>query len=145
MTPSGSCYVNPLLANTAKLNTTRFMYEIGRLAHDIAGGLLGTLPSEKDLRHPDVGPYVQKYLRGSAEFSTEDRIRAFRLIENITGLSALVECMHGAGSPQAQRIAIYRQANLGEKMELAKRLAGIIDEGTAPSSVPMAPGATRDA
>jgi 4-hydroxybutyryl-CoA dehydratase/vinylacetyl-CoA-Delta-isomerase len=88
---------------------------------------------------------MQKYLRGADEFSTEARIRAFRLIENITGLSALVECMHGAGSPQAQRIAIYRQANLGEKMELAKRLAGITDEEGAPSTISTAPGATRDA
>jgi 4-hydroxybutyryl-CoA dehydratase/vinylacetyl-CoA-Delta-isomerase len=145
MTPSGSCYVNPLLANTVKLNTTRFMYEIGRLAHDIAGGLLGTLPSEKDLRHPVVGPYMQKYLQGAAEFPTEDRLRVLRLIENITGVSALVECMHGAGSPQTQRIAIYRQANLAGKMELAKRLAGIVDEEGGPASVSPAPGAKRDA
>jgi len=128
MTPSGSCYVDPLLANTTKLNTTRFVYEIGRLAHDIAGGLLGTLPSEKDLRHPVVGPFIEKYYRGAADFPTEARIRVARLIENITGCSTLVECMHGAGSPQAQRIAIYRQANLAEKMNLARHLAGIADE-----------------
>jgi len=145
MTPSGSCYVDPLLANTTKLNTTRFTYEIGRLAHDIGGGLLGTLPSEKDLRHPIVGPYMQKYLRGTAEVSTEDRLRAIRLIENLTGVSALVECMHGAGSPQAQRIAIYRQANLPEKMELAKRLAGITDEPGESPSISTAAGARRDA
>ena len=145
MTPSGSCYVDPLLANTAKLNTTRFVYEICRLAHDIAGGLLGTLPSEKDLRHPVVGPYMQKYLRGAAEFPTEARIRVLRLIENLTGVSALVECMHGAGSPQAQRIAIYRQANLAEKMELAKRLAGIADEPGQLASSSIAASAKRDA
>jgi 4-hydroxybutyryl-CoA dehydratase/vinylacetyl-CoA-Delta-isomerase len=131
MTPAGVCYVNPLLANTGKLNVTRFMYEIGRLAHDIAGGLLGTLPSEKDLRHPVVGPYVRKYFQGAAEFPAEDRIRIVRLIESMTGCSQLVECMHGAGSPQAQKIAMYRQANLAEKMKLAKRLAGIADEGGA--------------
>jgi 4-hydroxybutyryl-CoA dehydratase/vinylacetyl-CoA-Delta-isomerase len=131
MTPAGVCYVNPLLANTSKLNTTRFMYEIGRLAHDIAGGLLGTLPSEKDLRHPVVGPYVRKYFQGAADFPAEDRIRVARLIENMTSCSALVECMHGAGSPQAQKIAMFRQANLAEKIALAKRLAGITDEGGA--------------
>jgi 4-hydroxybutyryl-CoA dehydratase/vinylacetyl-CoA-Delta-isomerase len=128
MTPAGVCYVNPLLANTGKLNTTRFMYEIARLAHDIAGGLLGTLPSEKDLRHPVVGPYVRKYFQGAADFPAEDRVRVARLIESMTGCSALVECMHGAGSPQAQKIAMFRQANLAEKMALAKRLAGIAEE-----------------
>jgi 4-hydroxybutyryl-CoA dehydratase/vinylacetyl-CoA-Delta-isomerase len=131
MTPAGACYVDPLLANAVKLNTTRFIYEICRLAHDIGGGLLGTLPSEKDLRHPVVGPYVQKYFQGAAEFTAEARIRVARLIENMTGCSALVECMHGAGSPQAQKIAMYRQANLAEKMALAERLAGITNGGRA--------------
>jgi 4-hydroxybutyryl-CoA dehydratase/vinylacetyl-CoA-Delta-isomerase len=33
--------------------------------------------------------------------------------------------MHGAGSPQAQRIMLARLADLEKKMELARRLAGI--------------------
>ncbi len=33
--------------------------------------------------------------------------------------------MHGAGSPQAQRIMIARQGNLAHKKELAKKVAGI--------------------
>jgi 4-hydroxybutyryl-CoA dehydratase/vinylacetyl-CoA-Delta-isomerase len=36
--------------------------------------------------------------------------------------------MHGAGSPQAQRIMIGRLANLEEKKKLAKHLAKIQDE-----------------
>ena len=49
-----------------------------------------------------------------------------RLIENmVLGVSYLVESMHGAGSPQAQRIVILKQANLEAKKELSKVLAGI--------------------
>jgi 4-hydroxybutyryl-CoA dehydratase/vinylacetyl-CoA-Delta-isomerase len=33
--------------------------------------------------------------------------------------------MHGAGSPQAQRIMIEREVNIEEKKKLAKFLAGI--------------------
>nr|WP_294998546.1 4-hydroxyphenylacetate 3-hydroxylase C-terminal domain-containing protein [uncultured Megasphaera sp.] len=33
--------------------------------------------------------------------------------------------MHGAGSPQAQRIMISRQGNLEMKKELAKKIAHI--------------------
>jgi len=36
--------------------------------------------------------------------------------------------MHGAGSPQAQRIMIQRQGNLEEKMKLARVIAGIDQE-----------------
>ena len=35
------------------------------------------------------------------------------------------ESMHGAGSPQAQRIMIQRQGNIEGKKELAKAIAGI--------------------
>ncbi|MEK7681318.1 MAG: 4-hydroxyphenylacetate 3-hydroxylase family protein [Chloroflexota bacterium] len=128
MTPAGTCYVDPVLANSAKLNTTRFIYEICRLSHDIAGGLLGTAPSEKDLNHPVVGPYVRKYLQGANGTPVEARLRVARLIESISSCSALVESMHGAGSPQALKIGIARQANLPERMNMAKALLGMEDE-----------------
>ena len=124
-TPSGAYSVNQLLANTTKLNVTRNLYEICRLAQDVAGGLIATLPCEKDLRDPNVGKYVEKYFKGVADVPAEDRIRICRLIENMTSGTALVEAMHGAGSPQAQRIMIFRQANLEQKKKLATKIAGI--------------------
>jgi hypothetical protein len=48
-----------------------------------------------------------------------------RLIEAMTGGTALVESMHGAGSPQAQRVMILREGDLEKKVKLAKALAGI--------------------
>jgi len=128
-TASGTYLIDMLLANVCKLNVTRFPYEICRLAEDIAGGLMVTMPSEQDLRHPDIGLYVDKYLKGVSAVPTEHRMRILRLIENITLGAAAVgyrtESMHGAGSPQAQRIMIARQANLAHKQNLARKLAGI--------------------
>ncbi|MBT9136275.1 MAG: 4-hydroxybutyryl-CoA dehydratase/vinylacetyl-CoA-Delta-isomerase [Firmicutes bacterium] len=128
-TPSGTYCVDLLLANVCKLNVTRFPYEIARLAEDIAGGLMATMPSERDLRSPAIGHYVEKYLKGVFEVGTEERLRVLRLIENITLGTAAVgyrtESMHGAGSPQAQRVVIARQANLEAKKSLAKDIAGI--------------------
>lgn len=123
-TSSGACYVRPLLANVCKQNVTRSIYEIGRLAQDVAGGFIATLPSQRDLRSPEVGEYVRKYLQ-AGDVPAEYRIRMGRLIENLTAGTALVESMHGAGSPQAQRIMILRQGNLPDKVRLAKKLAGV--------------------
>jgi 4-hydroxybutyryl-CoA dehydratase/vinylacetyl-CoA-Delta-isomerase len=127
--PSGTYLVNVLLANVCKQNVTRFPYEIARLAQDIAGGLMVTMPSEDDLNSPEIGHYVKKYFQGRADVSTENRMKILRLIENITlGTAAvgyLTESMHGAGSPQAQRIMIARQVNMAEKMKTAKKLCGI--------------------
>lgn len=126
---AGNFMVDLLLANVNKQNVTRFPYEISRLAEDIAGGLMVTMPSEQDLRHGEIGPYVRKYLQGAVGKDTENRMRVLRLIENITLGTAAVgyrtESMHGAGSPQAQRIMISRQGNLNAKKELAKRIAKI--------------------
>lgn len=127
--PCGSYFVDPLLANVTKLNVTRNIYEICRLSHDIAGGLLATTPSEKDLSHPEIGKYVEKYSKGVAFVPAVDRLRMVRLLENMTGGTALVESMHGAGSPQAQRVMILRQGNLPHKVKLAKRLASLDKSG----------------
>jgi 4-hydroxybutyryl-CoA dehydratase/vinylacetyl-CoA-Delta-isomerase len=131
-TPSGTYLIDLLLANICKLNVTRFPYEIARIAEDLAGGLMVTLPSEADLRNPLTGPYIEKYLQGVCGTATECRMRILRLVENLTiGAAAVAyrtESMHGAGPPQAMKVVIGRQADLGHKKKLAKELAGIVTE-----------------
>ena len=128
-TKSGVYLNDDMIANVCKHHVTKMPYEIGRLAQDIAGGLMTTAPSEKELSHPELGDIVRKYLKGRSEISAEDRVRILRLIENMTmgrnAVGYLTESMHGAGSPQAQRIQIGRQMQLDFKKQLAKSLAGI--------------------
>jgi 4-hydroxybutyryl-CoA dehydratase/vinylacetyl-CoA-Delta-isomerase len=128
-TASGTYQMDLMLANVCKLNVTRFPYEIARLAEDIVGGLLVTLPSEFDLRNPETKRYMEKFLQGVKGINTECRLRMLRLVENLTiGAGAVgyrTESMHGAGPPQAMRVMIARQADLEGKKTLAKRLAGI--------------------
>ena len=134
-TASGTYLIDLMLANVCKQNVTRFPYEIARLAEDIAGGLMVTLPSELDYKNPETRKIIEKYLKGIDSVPVEHRMRVLRLIENITLGTAAVgyrtESMHGAGSPQAQRIMIARQGNLGRKKELAKAIAGIPSEKKA--------------
>ncbi|HPU00467.1 MAG TPA: 4-hydroxyphenylacetate 3-hydroxylase family protein [Bacillota bacterium] len=128
-TASGTFLIDLLLANVCKLNVTRFPYEIARLAEDIAGGIIATLPSLADLEHPEIGPLMKKYFQGIAGLDTACRLKMVRLLENFTlgpaAAAYLTESMHGAGSPQAQRVVISRQADLEQKKKLARKLAGI--------------------
>jgi 4-hydroxybutyryl-CoA dehydratase/vinylacetyl-CoA-Delta-isomerase len=127
--PSGTYLVDLLLANVCKQNVTRFPYEIARLAEDIAGGLLVTMPSERDWHDPTLQPIIEKYLRGVGDVPTEHRMRILRLIENLTLGSGAVayrtESLHGAGSPEAQVLMIEKCSNLAAKKDLARRLAGV--------------------
>ena len=130
-TASGGYLIDLMLANVCKLNVTRFPYEIARLAEDLAGGLMVTMPPEAELNNPEVAPYIEKYFKASSAISTEARVRMLRLVENLTIGSAAVayrtESMHGAGSPQAMRVMITRQADMEKKKEFAKALAGVTE------------------
>lgn len=128
-TKSGAFICDDMLANVCKHHVTKIPYQISRLAQDLAGGLVVTMPSEKDFSHSEIGALLEKYLKGRADIPTEYRVRILRLIENMTlgrnAVGYLTESMHGAGSPQAQRIQIARQMQLSLKKQLAKELAGI--------------------
>lgn len=128
-TRSGTYICDDMLANVCKHHVTKMPYDIGRLAQDLAGGLMVTMPSQQDFAHPEVGELLKKYLKGRKEIPTENRMRILRLIENMTlgrnAVGYLTESMHGAGSPQAQRVQIARQMQLDFKKSLALELAGI--------------------
>jgi len=126
---AGNYEMDMLLANVCKQNVTRFPYEIGRLAEDLAGGIICTMPSEADIKSKEIGPLIEKYLTACEGICAEDRYKVLRFIENLTmgvaSVSYRTESMHGAGSPQAQRIMISRQANLDKKKKLVKDILDI--------------------
>lgn len=136
-TKAGNYQIDLLLANVCKQNVTRFPYEIVRLAEDIAGGLIVTMPSEQDFGSDTVvgrdgetiGEVCEKYFAARDGVPVKDRQKVMRFLENLCLGSAAVgyrtESMHGAGSPQAQRIMIARQGDIEGKKELAKKLIGI--------------------
>ncbi|MDQ3030928.1 MAG: 4-hydroxybutyryl-CoA dehydratase [Myxococcota bacterium] len=128
---SGIHQVDAVLANVCKHHVTELPYEIVRLAEDLAGGLLATMPSIADLDHPELGPKLRAVIGGA------DRAKLLRLIEWMTyGSGAVplrIECMHGAGSPQAQRVVIERRTDWEAKIRAARRLAGL--EPESPSAV----------
>ena len=127
--PSGTFAVDTLLANVHKQNVTRFPYELARLAQDIAGGLMVTMPAYQDFTSPEIGRWMEKYYHARSDVPTESRLRIMRLIENLTlGTAAvgyLTESMHGAGSPQAQRIVLERHVDWDAKVARARELAGL--------------------
>ncbi len=126
---AGNYEMDMLLANICKQNVTRFPYEIGRLVEDVAGGIICTMPSQADFDSEEIGPLLKKYLTTCDGVPVKSRYKLLRFIENLTmgvaSLSYKTESLHGAGSPQAQRIMISRQGNLEEKINLVKEILDI--------------------
>ncbi|MFQ5998098.1 MAG: 4-hydroxyphenylacetate 3-hydroxylase family protein [Candidatus Bathyarchaeia archaeon] len=125
-TESGVFSPNPVYANLGKLELGTKIYDMYKLVHEIAGGLVVTQPSTADEENPETSPYIQKYL--AANSSATQRSKMLRLIEDLTGSSQSawfsVISMQGGGPPQAEKIEIVRKYDLTEKKQLAEKLAG---------------------
>jgi 4-hydroxybutyryl-CoA dehydratase/vinylacetyl-CoA-Delta-isomerase len=52
-------------------------------------------------------------------------MRIIRLIEQMSCGRSLLVCMHGAGSPLADKMVIGRYTEMEEKKKLAKEITGI--------------------
>jgi 4-hydroxybutyryl-CoA dehydratase/vinylacetyl-CoA-Delta-isomerase len=123
--PSGVWEPDPLLANVNKVHVATLPYETSLLAQDIAGGIgeTGCMPSWVDFNDEKYGHLVKKYLKAKA--SAESRTKAARLIEWCTIGAGVPGCMHGGGSPDGAKLVIRGNTKWEEKVELARRLAGI--------------------
>lgn len=123
--PSGVWQCDMLLANVNKVHVADLPYETSRLAQDIAGGIgeTGCMPGYRDFVSPQYGHLVRKYLK--AKSSAETRVRAARLVEWSTIGAGVPGCLHGGGSPDGAKLMIRNSVNLEEKVEIARRLAGI--------------------
>ncbi|MDP2646923.1 MAG: 4-hydroxyphenylacetate 3-hydroxylase N-terminal domain-containing protein [Desulfobacterales bacterium] len=126
--PSGTYFINTVLANASKIHESTELAEAIRLMVDICGGFVADLPSDKDMENPEIGPLLKKYMKGVESVPVENRMKMFRLAEKMAMESAdTISDIHGGGSPEAHRITILRETDLESKKKAAKRLAGIAD------------------
>ena len=126
--PSGTYYIDTVLANASKIHEGKEMAEAIRLMVDISGGFVSDLPSDRDLENPEVGHLLKKYLKGAEGVPVENRIKMYRLAEKLAMESAdTISDIHGGGSPEAHRVTIFRETDTEGKKKAAKRLAGIVD------------------
>ncbi len=124
--PSGTYYIDTVLANASKLHEGKELAEAIRLMIDVCGGFVADLPSDRDFQNPEVGGLLKKYLKAAEGQSVENRVKMYRLVEKMALESAdTISDIHGGGSPEAHRVTIYRETDLNKKKQAAKRLAGI--------------------
>jgi 4-hydroxybutyryl-CoA dehydratase/vinylacetyl-CoA-Delta-isomerase len=97
------------------------------VVHDIAGGLVVTMPGEADYRSPTTRPYLEKYFKGAKGIPTIDRLKLFKFIRDLTasdlGGMWMVESLHGGGSLEAEKIAMRAHYPLDHAKGLVRALA----------------------
>ncbi|MCX7816082.1 MAG: aromatic ring hydroxylase [Syntrophales bacterium] len=123
--PEGSGVYLPddLFGNAAKLNIADGFWEIIKLAGDIAGGLVVTMPRIKDLDDPVVGAALKKAF--SAVAPAEKRLKVAKFLQHWTAGLHGPGTWHGAGAPQTQRYMFTVLTDFEKKKRLAKKLMGL--------------------
>jgi 4-hydroxybutyryl-CoA dehydratase/vinylacetyl-CoA-Delta-isomerase len=133
---SGTVYPNTVYSNVAKYFYASQYHEAEKYLQDIAGGLVSTLPSLLELENPETSGYVRKYLGISEKLTADDRMRIFRLAQQLCGYFNGNVTLHGEGSMAAQRMMLYLNADWERYKALAKRAAGIATDHPLVSALP---------
>ena len=130
-TASGMVYPNGLAVNAAKYYYAANYHNAVKHLHDLAGGLVLTLPTESDLRNPETGGYMRKYLHTKSSVDVETRMRIYNLIRDLTadayGGWHLVVALQAGGGLSAQRTMMNRMYDLAGAKAAALASAGAVE------------------
>lgn len=120
-------YPNPMIANICKFYFADNWHQATKYVQDIAGGIVATVPSAKDYFNPATHALMEKYFAGRDGVPTEHRLRAVKLVKDLTSSYEDVLTIHAEGSLAAQRLSIFAQADFERYKAAAKRAARISD------------------
>jgi 4-hydroxybutyryl-CoA dehydratase/vinylacetyl-CoA-Delta-isomerase len=115
-----------VFSNIGKLLLSTQIYDMHRIAHQVSGGLIVSLPGPDEDHNPVTGAKLADVLRGRPDIPYDKRIEVARFIEDLTASSQAgwysVISLHGGGSPEAMKKEIFRNYPLGNKVDLVERL-----------------------
>ena len=96
---------------------------------DISGGSVLTAPMLDDLRNPETGEFVAKYMRTMDGVDADYRMRLFHGIRDFTadtfGGWQSVTILQGGGGLHAQRLIVEKHYDMAHAKELARKVCGI--------------------
>ncbi len=128
-TESGMVFPNTLAVNAAKYYYAANYHQMVKYVHDLSGGLVLTQPAEADLRNPETGPYIRKYLSTKRSVDVETRMRVYNFIRDYTADSYggwhLVVALQAGGGLPAQRVMMNRTYDMEAARAAALRAAGV--------------------
>ena len=128
-TETGMVYPNTLAINAAKYYYAANYHQHVKYLHDLSGGLVLTLPSEADLRNPESGKFIRKYLHTKPNVDVETRMRVYNLIRDLTadayGGWNFVVALQAGGGLSAQRFMMNRTYDIAGAKKKALAAAGV--------------------
>jgi 4-hydroxybutyryl-CoA dehydratase/vinylacetyl-CoA-Delta-isomerase len=133
---AGNITPEPVYGNIGKLLLSTQIYDMHRLAHQVSGGLIVTLPGPDEDHNPATSGRLSEVLTARSDIPYEKRIEVARFVEDLTasyqaGWYSVIS-LHGGGSPDAMKTEIYRNYPIGNKVDLVEKLLdrGVVADAT---------------
>ena len=124
--PAGNIEPEPVYSNIGKLLLATQIYDMHRLAHELSGGLVVTLPNPEEDHNPETAADLAAVLQARPDVPYAQRASVARFIEDLTASYAAgwmsTISLHGGGSPEAMKREIHRRYPIGERQALVQRL-----------------------
>jgi 4-hydroxybutyryl-CoA dehydratase/vinylacetyl-CoA-Delta-isomerase len=138
--PAGNIEPEPVYSNIGKLLLATQIYDMHRLAHELSGGLIVTLPNPEEDHNPETAADLAAVLQARPDVPYQQRANVARFIEDLTasysaGWMSTIS-LHGGGSPEAMKREIHRRYPIGERQALVQRLMerGVLGDAGASTS-----------
>ena len=133
------------------LQTGKIYSRFVEIVQSLAAGGFFYAPAEADLANPEIRPYIDRYVRGRAGISAEERIALFKLAWDVTGETFAQRMQQYvrfySGDPIRLTAGFYMQYDKAPLFELVERALGRRDDVPIPISpadptaaVPYQPG-----
>ena len=118
---------NPVVTNIAKYHFAHGYHDMVKTVEDLAGGALVTAPTYKDYQLPELKGHIDKYMSSASGVTAENRMRMLDLIRRLIPAERETICLHGEGSPMAERMTIFMEGRrtLSQCKKLVEKLAEI--------------------
>jgi 4-hydroxybutyryl-CoA dehydratase/vinylacetyl-CoA-Delta-isomerase len=131
--PAGNIEPEPVYSNIGKLMLATQIYDMHRIAHEVAGGMIAALPGPDEDHNPATAGVIADSLRGHPDVPYAHRAKLARFLEDLTVSSTAgwysTISLHGGGSPEAMKMEIFRNYPIPDKVALVERL---LDRGLLP-------------
>ncbi len=139
--PGGIFIPSTAISNAGVTYIKKLTGEQIQLLHDVSGGIICTMPVEADYRNPVTRKWMDDYLFGNARYTTEERLRALYLAQEIASSKFtgyfIGWGVNAAGSPAACDIFVRSHYDLKGAVGVAREWAKIsTGKPPAKTSVP---------
>ncbi|MCP5060703.1 MAG: gamma-aminobutyrate dehydratase [bacterium] len=126
---SGLYVAKPLLTNMAKMHFASGFHEFVRAIQDIAGGLLVTQPTYRDWNHPELKPYLERYMGGAEPYGAAERMQLFSILRHLVASDFSgwheVCTIHAEGSLASQKMMLMAEAPVAAYKARAREVVGL--------------------